>query len=93
MNDKSNGEATGNVALAPPAKIPINLKINGAERQIEIAPWVTLLDLLRERIDLTGTKKGCDHEQCGSCTVLVDGKRINSCLTLGDERWRVHYDD
>jgi len=61
MNDKSNGETARNGALGLPAKIPINLKINGAERQIEVAPWVTLLDLLRERLDLTGTKKGCDH--------------------------------
>lgn len=51
-------------------------------KQIEVRPWVTLLDLLRERLDLTGTKKGCDHGQCGACTVLVNGKRINSCLTL-----------
>ncbi len=81
MNDKSNGDGVENGALLP-AKIPINLKINDVERQIEIAPWVILLDLLRERLDLTGTKKGCDHGQCGACTVLIDGKRINSCLTL-----------
>ncbi len=60
----------------------IRLKINGATTQLEVAPWVTLLDLLRERLGLTGTKKGCDHGQCGACTVLVDGERINSCLTL-----------
>lgn len=47
-----------------------------------MAPWTTLLDALREHLDLTGTKKGCDHGQCGACTVLVDGKRINACLTL-----------
>ena len=63
-------------------QIPVSLKINGERRQIEVAPWTTLLDLLRERLDLTGTKKGCDHGQCGACTVLIDGKRINSCLTL-----------
>ena len=62
--------------------IPISLTINGTRREMSIEPWVTLLDLLREREDLTGTKKGCDHGQCGACTVLIDGKRINSCLTL-----------
>ena len=62
--------------------IPITLTINGIKRTMSIEPWVTLLDLLREREDLTGTKKGCDHGQCGACTVLIDGKRINSCLTL-----------
>ena len=60
----------------------ITLKVNGADRQLEVAPWTTLLDALREYLDLTGTKKGCDHGQCGACTVLVDGKRINSCMTL-----------
>ena len=77
MNDKTVGAAN-----ASPAKIAVNLKINGVERRLEIAPWVTLLDALRERLDLTGTKKGCDHGQCGACTVLADGKRINACLTL-----------
>jgi len=62
--------------------VPITLTINGRVRTMSIEPWVTLLDLLREREDLTGTKKGCDHGQCGACTVLIDGKRINSCLTL-----------
>lgn len=61
---------------------PILLRINGQERQFAVQSWVTLLDLLRERAELTGTKKGCDHGQCGACTVLLDGKRINSCLTL-----------
>lgn len=62
--------------------IHIELKINGKEQILDIKPWVTLLDVLRERIGLTGTKKGCNHGQCGACTVLVDGERINSCLTL-----------
>src|SRR5579859_8134776 len=61
----------------------ISLTVNGVARQIALDdPRVTLLDLLRERLDLTGTKKGCDRGQCGACTVLVDGRRINSCLAL-----------
>jgi xanthine dehydrogenase YagT iron-sulfur-binding subunit len=61
----------------------ISLTVNGARRDVELAdPRVTLLDLLRERLHLTGTKKGCDRGQCGACTVLVDGRRINSCLAL-----------
>jgi xanthine dehydrogenase YagT iron-sulfur-binding subunit len=68
----------------------VTLKINGVSQTLELAPWVTLLDALRESCGLTGTKKGCDHGQCGACTVLVNGERINSCLTLavmreGDE--------
>src|SRR6202167_706650 len=63
--------------------IPITLTVNGVKRTIEIDdPRVTLLDLLRERLHLTGTKKGCDRGQCGACTVLVDGRRINSCMAL-----------
>jgi xanthine dehydrogenase YagT iron-sulfur-binding subunit len=63
--------------------LPITLTINGTERRIELDdPRVTLLDLLRERLDLTGTKKGCDRGQCGACTVLLDGRRVNSCLVL-----------
>jgi xanthine dehydrogenase YagT iron-sulfur-binding subunit len=60
----------------------ITLQLNGQARQLTIEPWVSLLDALREYMDLTGTKKGCDHGQCGACTVLVNGKRINSCLSL-----------
>jgi xanthine dehydrogenase YagT iron-sulfur-binding subunit len=60
----------------------ISLTINGRRLSLQVEAWVTLLDLLRERLDLIGTKKGCDHGQCGACTVLVDGRRINSCLTL-----------
>ena len=62
---------------------PISLTVNGVRRNVALEdPRVTLLDLLRERLDLTGTKKGCDRGQCGACTVLVDGRRINSCLAL-----------
>ena len=63
--------------------IAITLTINGERREIALDdPRVTLLDLLRERLDLTGTKKGCDRGQCGACTVIVDGRRINACLAL-----------
>jgi xanthine dehydrogenase YagT iron-sulfur-binding subunit len=63
--------------------VSISLTINGVRRNVALQdPRVTLLDLLRERLDLTGTKKGCDRGQCGACTVLVDGRRINSCLAL-----------
>src|SRR5438132_6849573 len=60
----------------------ITLKVNSKVEKLDVAPWTTLLDALREHLGLTGTKKGCDHGQCGACTVLVNGRRINSCLTL-----------
>ena len=62
--------------------IPINLHVNGRDHRLSLDPRVTLLDALREQLHLTGTKKGCDHGQCGACTVLVEGRRIYSCLTL-----------
>src|ERR1700704_2339342 len=67
---------------SPPAPMTITLLVNGKEHKLSVAPWTSLLDALRDHLDLTGTKKGCDHGQCGACTVLVDGRRINSCLTL-----------
>jgi xanthine dehydrogenase YagT iron-sulfur-binding subunit len=68
------------VPVAPPR--PVTLHINGADHHLQLEPRVTLLDALRETLGMTGTKKGCDRGQCGACTVLVDGRRINSCLTL-----------
>ena len=89
----SSAEAQGvpaGTAAADGATMPMRLKINGAERNLSLDPRTTLLDALREHLDLTGSKKGCDHGQCGACTVLVNGRRINSCLSLavvheGDE--------
>ncbi len=77
-------------AAAASDSVKVNLKINGKSYTLDVDPRVTLLDALRERLQLTGSKKGCDHGQCGACTVLVNGRRINSCLTLavmheGDE--------
>jgi xanthine dehydrogenase YagT iron-sulfur-binding subunit len=63
-------------------KVPLELEINGKPYSLQVEPRTTLLDLLREQLALTGTKKGCDHGQCGCCTVHVDGRRINSCLSL-----------
>lgn len=63
-------------------KIPVHLDINGQHHELRLEPRVTLLDALRERLGLTGTKKGCDHGQCGACTVHIDGERVLACLTL-----------
>ena len=65
-----------------PQEPTISLKVNGQMHTLKVEPWVSLLDALRDHLQLTGTKKGCDHGQCGACTVLVDGKRINACMTL-----------
>jgi xanthine dehydrogenase YagT iron-sulfur-binding subunit len=76
---RTNGAAQ---RIPTPQSIPVVLIVNGVETRLNVAPWTTLLDTLRDHLDLTGTKKGCDHGQCGACTVLVNGRRINSCLTL-----------
>ena len=75
---------------APEGTRPVNLSINGKTYKLNLEPRVTLLDCLRENVSLTGTKKGCDHGQCGACTVHINGRRVNSCLTFaamheGDE--------
>ncbi len=72
----------GATATAATATVPVKLLVNGATRMVDLDPRVTLLDALREKLNLTGSKKGCDHGQCGACTVMVDGKRVLSCLTL-----------
>jgi xanthine dehydrogenase YagT iron-sulfur-binding subunit len=86
----SGAAAASAHTVADGASVAITLSVNGTRRQVVVEPRVTLLDALRERLGLTGTKKGCDRGECGACTVLVDGERIKSCLTLavmrqGDE--------
>ena len=75
--------AAAQEASAPPAgTVPLTLRVNGEAHTLHIDPRTTLLDCLRENLDLPGTKKGCDHGQCGACTVHVNGRRVNSCLSL-----------
>ena len=78
----SQGTGTPAGGEIPPTVVPVRLRVNGTDRALDLDPRTTLLDALREHLRLTGTKKGCDHGQCGACTVLINGRRINSCLTL-----------
>jgi xanthine dehydrogenase YagT iron-sulfur-binding subunit len=76
----ATGRAEDNESPPPPVKV--ELQINGTRHSLTLDPRTTLLDTLREHLALTGSKKGCDHGQCGACTMLIEGRRINSCLTL-----------
>jgi xanthine dehydrogenase YagT iron-sulfur-binding subunit len=76
-------------AQAKSSSVDITLRVNGRDHRLAVEPRVTLLDALRERLDLTGTKKGCDRGECGACTVLADGRRIKSCMTLAVMRQNV----
>ncbi len=69
-------------AAQPVRAVPLSITINGEKKELQVDPRISLLDLLREQVGLTGTKKGCDHGQCGACTVIAGGRRINSCLSL-----------
>ena len=84
--DSASGQTPAAPAPTPVAPdgptLPVRLTVHGKEHALQLDPRTSLLDTLREHIHLTGTKKGCDHGQCGACTVLVNGERINSCLTL-----------
>ena len=78
----SSADAQAPLSEPAPTLMSVSLEVNGASQSLEIDTRTTLLDLLREHLHLTGTKKGCDHGQCGACTVIVEGRRINACLTL-----------
>jgi xanthine dehydrogenase YagT iron-sulfur-binding subunit len=78
----SSGATGATLASDAPSIGQVSFNVNGVERELAVDTRTTLLDALREHLHLTGTKKGCDHGQCGACTVIVDGRRINSCLTL-----------
>jgi xanthine dehydrogenase YagT iron-sulfur-binding subunit len=82
MGLPSGAAAQSPTSATTPDAVSVNLTINGTRHALMLDPRTTLLDLLREHLDLTGTKKGCDQGQCGACTVLIDGRRANSCLTF-----------
>lgn len=78
----ARAEASAVSPLSPAPVVPVRLRVNGEDHELNMDPRTTLLDALRNHLALTGSKKGCDHGQCGACTVLVNGRRINACLTL-----------
>jgi len=90
ITDPLHQEGTVDAAKVIPGTVPVTLRVNGEIHKVRIDPRATVLDTLRETLNLTGTKKGCDHGQCGACTVHINGRRVNSCLTFaamhqGDE--------
>jgi xanthine dehydrogenase YagT iron-sulfur-binding subunit len=82
MSLPSESMAQSEAQRAAPSNVSVNITVNGTRRALTLDPRATLLDVLREQLDLTGSKKGCDQGQCGACTVLINGRRVVSCLTL-----------
>jgi xanthine dehydrogenase YagT iron-sulfur-binding subunit len=82
MAQRGTAARPADSAIPLPPKVQLTLSVNGTETRLEVVPRTTLLDALRDHLHLHGTKKGCDHGQCGACTVLINGRRANSCLAL-----------